>query len=440
MSGGEAAAEMTGATGHGCPNVVLVILDTLRADKLGCYGFPYDVSPSFDRLAENGVRFERVIAQCSWTRPSVGSLLTSHYPRTLGIYEERGHTLPESFETLPRLLKRHGYATFGLTANPNLNSIFNFQHGFDTYVDSNVVFEWMADAGDATLRKDDPLPSAPSLFSRMLDYARRAGPGPHYMQVNCMEVHEWTFRGSMARPEYLGLFRNIGERHPVYSESVRQLTDDLGQFVERLTALPGWEDTLFVFVSDHGEGLDEHAPVAFDRLHGYLLYESLVSVPWVLYRKGWRPARQIIHQPVRLLELLPTVLDALGLPIPGEIEGKSMWPVITGEQASITLPEVFVCETNWRGVNKLGAYGTAWKHFLNRGRQSDLPERELQRMGEIERGAQTNQCAEEAEECARLSAFLDTWEAAHPPAPPVLQTRDFTEEEKRQLESIGYLQ
>lgn len=128
------------------PNVVLIIIDTLRQDKLSAYGFPEETSPEIDRMAEQGVRFNRVIAQSSWTRPSIGSMLTSQYPRTLGIYKETGEVLPDDFVTIAEALREAGYTTIGATANANINTSFNFQQGFDHYVDSTVLLRWMADS------------------------------------------------------------------------------------------------------------------------------------------------------------------------------------------------------------------------------------------------------------------------------------------------------
>jgi arylsulfatase A-like enzyme len=112
-------------------------------------------------MARQGVRFDSVIAQSSWTRPSIGSMLTSQYPRTLGIYKEKDEVLPHDAVTLAEVLKEAGYTTIGATANANINSSFNFQQGFDHYIDSNVLYHWMdAPEGGAKRKAKAPLPSA----------------------------------------------------------------------------------------------------------------------------------------------------------------------------------------------------------------------------------------------------------------------------------------
>jgi arylsulfatase A-like enzyme len=131
------------------PNVVLIIIDALRQDKLGAYGFSEETSPEIDRMARQGVRFDSVIAQSSWTRPSIGSMLTSQYPRTLGIYKEKDEVLPHDAVTLAEVLKEAGYTTIGATANANINSSFNFQQG------AALLLAGERDGSSRTVRQTD---------------------------------------------------------------------------------------------------------------------------------------------------------------------------------------------------------------------------------------------------------------------------------------------
>ncbi len=106
----------------GKTHVIFLIIDTVRADKMGAYGFDKPASPELDRFVTEGVGFSRAIAQCSWTRPSIESMLTGVYPRTLGLYEEENQRLGDNFQTLAELFKKNGYTTLGVTANPNINA------------------------------------------------------------------------------------------------------------------------------------------------------------------------------------------------------------------------------------------------------------------------------------------------------------------------------
>lgn len=435
------AAGDTAAPPKKSPNIVLVILDTVRADKLGCYGYPHETSPAFDNLARSGVRFDRVIAQCNWTRPSVGSTLTSRFPRALGLYLEKGQRLNSAIDTLPKILQRNGYKTFGATANPNLNTLFGFNEGFDTYHDSNVVWGSMDKRpGDVVRRNGAHFTLANEMYDWALDFARDHADQPAYIQINAMEVHEWYLKNTMIRKEYHDLFHNAkGERYPRYLQSVRQLTDDTAAFVEKLSELPGWEDTLFVLMSDHGEGLNEHPGVAHAKFHGWLLYESAVVVPWVLYRKGWQPKQHVVNQPCRLLELMPTVLDCAGLPIPDGIEGRSMRPVFEGEAAAVALPEYLITESHWRGFEKASAYASNWKYFHNMTKHQGLPLFELQEKGLREAGTRTDQKDDHPDTMAAMALYVAQWQQQNPSAPPTPLDRELTEEEREQLRAIGYL-
>lgn len=433
-------AQNTSATLDARPNIVLIIMDTVRADKLGCYGFPHATTPALDKFAEKGVRFERVVSQCSWTRPSCGSLLTSLYPRQLGLYLEKEEILNDQFDTLAKLLQQEGYKTFGITANPNINSIFNFHKGFDTYIDTNVVFSWMNLEEDQKLRGGVNLPSANEMFDQIKDWAQgQDANAPKFVQVNAMEVHEWYMRNTMIRPEYQKEFLKSGEKYPKYLQSVRQLSDDVAQFVEELSAMPGWDNTLFAIISDHGEGLDDHEGVDKGLYHGWLLYESQVVVPLILYNKTWQPKKPRVEQAVRMLELTPTLLDYAGVSIPAAMEGVSVKPLLDGAVDKIELPEHFVCETSWRETDKLGIYVPDWKYFDNRMPQKGLPRTELQKRGSGERGVHTDASAAHPEMVKQLQAYMKDWESQYPKAEPTKASRELTEDEKEQLRAIGYI-
>ncbi len=423
------------------PHVVLIMLDTVRADRVGAYGHPEAVSPELDALAAEGVLFEQVLAQCSWTRPSVGSLLTSLYPRSLGIYGEREHILDDRFAQLAEVLGENGYFTAGFTANPNINTIYNFHQGFDTYRDSNVVFGWMDMEKDKVKRGKVSLPPAPLLFREALELVKTRKDGePVYLQFNLMEIHEWVIRGGtsdMLRPEYRQMFAPGPDIK--YRRLTRQLTDDVGAFVEELRALPGWGDALFIFMSDHGEGLYDHPQVYKSRYHGRLLYESQLVVPWIMFRGGWKPARARIEQPVRLLDLMPTVLAYLGIEGPAAMEGVSLMPVINGTVVSVPMPEFMVVETDFKSVDKTGVYSDEWLYIHNRKPYRGVPTFELQRRRGPQNGRPTDQFANQPEVTKAMQAYLAEWEGSHAKAAPTFPKTAITEEQREALRAIGYL-
>ena len=425
-------------------NLVLVMIDTLRADKVSSYGAEVDTSPGLTRLAEKGVQFDSVIAQSSWTLPSVGSMLTSRYPRSLGLYTEDGQMVPGDAVTLAEVVQDAGYATFGFTANPNLNSRYNFHQGFDHYSDSSVVFHMRGDEPPegSTSYLDAPLRSSPEAFDAALEFARTMnGSRPAFIQLNLMEVHEHKSDRYLREP-YKELFE--GQESAPYLRAVRQVTDDTEAFVNELAGLPGWEDTLFVILSDHGEGLEDHPDVVRSKGHGSLLYGSTISVPWILYNPLWQgsdpgPAGQRVTQTLRLLDVLPTLLDVLQLEAPAECLGSSAWPLALGQIGQVATPEFLVSETFFRGVSKISALGQGWQYLNNRNKHPGLPRHELQAWDSRPNGVLTDASSTQRKEMRRMRAFLENWEVRYPPAKQIALVGELSEEAAAQLKAIGYL-
>ena len=228
------------------PNIVLIVIDALRSDKLGCYGFNKNTSPEIDKIAEMSIVFKDVYSQCSWTRPSIGSLITSLYPRSLGIFKEKFDTLDDKFITLAEILKDNGYFTMGFTANPNINSVFNFDQGFDFYSDSNAVWEWMnRKKGEifASKKGRSFLPKSQPLFNSIIEKVKENLKKPFYLQINVMEVHT----PALMRKEYKVMALNKVKKHSKnfrnkrllqkvvnYETAIQQISFDLDVFISRL--------------------------------------------------------------------------------------------------------------------------------------------------------------------------------------------------------------
>ncbi len=426
------------------PNVVMIIVDTLRADKLGCYGFEEDTTPELDALARAGVLFTRPIAQCSWTRPSIASMITSEYPRRLGLYDEQDEILADRFVTLAEVLQANGYNTLGITANPVINSVFNMDQGFDTHFDSDVIFSWMQEDEDQVTARRHRLSSAKELFRTVLDEISADSQGPHYVQINIMEMHEyWRQRYHLTRPEFRRYFRDSPNAR--YLQALRQVSVDIKGFIEdwcNMSDVPGrseWDDTLFIINSDHGQGLDDHPDVPHSGAHGRILYESQVVIPLILYHGGGKLGPAKIERPVRLLDIMPTVLDYLDIEGPEAMSGVSLMPLVEDDAAAVGLPENFITETEFRDFEKIAVYADKWKYIENRDGHPRVNPRELQPMGIKENGIRTDRIRQHPEIAERLAKALHEWERAHPKAPPTRGTDDLSVEERRQLQAIGYL-
>lgn len=444
------------------PNVVLIIVDTLRADALGSYDpAAAGLSPEIDALAARGVRLAQVTASSSWTRPSIGSLLTGQTPRTLGLYRETFDVLPESATTLAEALRASGYETVGVTANPNINSVFGFEQGFDRYVDSRVVWPWMTpEPGQRQRNRATTLPDARTILGDMLEHARAhtAGPDrkPTYMQITLMDVHEgWR----LVRPEFRQDDRGRVGVPKGYWDAVRQVSHDIGAFVDALATVPGWGHTLFVITSDHGQGLDDHPDVERSWGHGRLLYGSQVDVPVIFYHpsssgsgpwswlvsrftgRGQRLEPRTVERPVRLLDLAPTILERVGVATPPGTAGRSLARLVTdGDDPGLELPGYFVSETHYQGVDKIAVHTPAWTYIENRDHHEGLNPRELQPRGIRENGRLTDRIDDEPDVAADLAALLAGWESRHPELPATQPSEAVSPEELEQLRALGYME
>jgi len=420
------------------PSIVLIIIDTLRSDKLSAYGHPAPTSAALDAYSRRGVRFARVVAQSSWTRPSVASLLTSRYPREIGIYQEKAHILNDRFQTLAELLRESGYTTVGATANPNINGSFNFDQGFDHYEDSDILFHWMQkESGKASITAR-PIRTARELLGSVLEWTVSNGQPPYYLQVNLMEVHQFDDPRSR-RPEYAQLFTTA--RHRDYLQAVYAVSKEVDRFIRSLEERREWSNALFVVTSDHGEGLSDHPHVALSHSHGLLLYSSQLLVPLFFYTpSGDLPRGKVIDRPVRLLDLMPTLLDYAGVPLPAGVRGVSLLPLMRGEADEVSLPDRFVVETQFQDADKIGVYSRDWKYIENRDGHRGTNPNALHRVGVTEDGTRTDVARQFPDVARDLAVHLERWEGEHPKAEPTLRTRDLPPLQREQLQALGYLE
>lgn len=422
------------------PNIVLIIIDTLRADRLSCYGFPRPTSPEIDAIAGKGTRFKVVFSNDSWTRPSIGSMITSRYPRSIGIYHEQFDILKDHEVTLAEILKENGYWTVGITANPHINSEFNFQQGFDIYLNSHVVWAYMKPA-DGVSRKYGvwKLADASAVFQRLLNQLdQKVFPGaaksqPTYLQINIMDVHR---RAEIVRQQFKGAF---GDKH--YLNGVRQASYDLGNFIEQLRYRPGWENTLFVITSDHGEGRGEHGKLPGSYSHGELIYRSQIMVPLIFYNSADASLQgKEINSTVQLLDLAPSILEYVGIAPHRAMQGASFLSLLEPGKPGYSRPYI-IAETFYRKLKRRSAVYTAeWEFFENRYANSENDWDELQRFGGPEIGRKTSLAEKYPLDVRKLSNILKGWKEKHPLVPAVSARRNITRQAVEQLETLGYMQ
>jgi arylsulfatase A-like enzyme len=317
-------------------SLILISVDTLRADHLGCYGHERPTSPSLDALAAEGVLFEDVTAPSPWTLPSHASLFTGRYPSRHGVRTVH-EALSRSAPTLAEVLSPLGFENGAVVNVVYLYPVFGLMRGFAQLERVESVPSPQGDAAEVHARARSWLASRRGrrvfLFLHHYDVHAPYSSEPAYERM--FAAAEGQLRGV---DEELGLInRGLLRPGPVgidqlerrYDAGIRQIDDELGRFLAWLEE-EGWlEDTLLVVTSDHGEGFLEHGTVS----HGRTQYEEELRVPLILRGPGL-PRGVRVREPVSLVDVAPTLLWLLGVPPPPDLDGRDLRPFWQGAPAA----------------------------------------------------------------------------------------------------------
>jgi len=284
--------------------VILISVDTLRADHLSCYGYDRLTTAHIDSLADGGTIFEQVNTQIPLTLPSHTSLLTSTYPFADGI-EDNGEQLYAKKITLAGVLQSHGYRTAAFVGGFVLDKRFGLSQGFDYY---DSPFDLIHKQG-----------VDPSEIKRSAQEA--AGNARHWLEANAhstffLFLHFYDLHTPYdTSPEFR---KRFGQG---YNSELAYLDSALGDFLEYLGGAGLVDRSLIVFTADHGESLGEHG----EGTHGYFLYQSTLRVPLIIHwPKGSRPLPASVSEPAGLIDVAPTILQFLGIAQPPEFQGQSL--------------------------------------------------------------------------------------------------------------------
>ena len=291
-------------------SVLLVSIDTLRADALGAYGRPGAQTPWMDRLAAEGVRFETVRAHNVVTLPSHANLLSGRLPTEHGVRDNTGFRFPKDVPTLATLLKERGYRTAAFVSAFVLDSRFGLDRGFDVYDDR---------LGGAEARGEFLVPERPGerTVAAAAEWLAGAGAGPRFLFLHLYEPHF-----PYEPPEPLRARFPADPYQGEVAAADAALAPLLGTLLEEGVEKGGW---LVVLTSDHGEALGDHGEMT----HGIFAYEATLRVPLVLHCPRLLAPR-VVRAPASHVDLLPTLLDALDLPLPEGLSGRSLWPLAFG--------------------------------------------------------------------------------------------------------------
>lgn len=304
------------------PSVLLITLDTTRADRLGCYGFGLARTPAIDGLAREGVRCDDAITVAPITAPAHSSILTGLFPPAHGVRDNGTYALPEEVTTIAERLKSAGYATHAIVSALVLNRRYNLTQGFDGYDDDL----WDEDEAALFMIRDRAAPRTAARGIEWLEKRRSAGDAPpFFLWMHFFDPHQ----------PYEAKVPNSWLLPSRYDAEIAAVDLALKRIFDNLRAAGELDDTIVVLTADHGESLGEHA----EKTHAIFVYDATVRVPLI-----WRYPRAFAGGstyagPVRVVDIVPTLLGLLGLPGGEQTQGTNLASALAGKTPPPQLPQ-----------------------------------------------------------------------------------------------------
>jgi arylsulfatase A-like enzyme/tetratricopeptide (TPR) repeat protein len=300
-------------------NILLITIDTLRADRLGAYGYDRIETPALDRLAEEGVRFENAFTPTPLTLPAHTSLMTGTYPTFHGVRNNGIFHARSSLTTLAEVLKSKGYTTAAMIAAYVLDAQFGLDQGFDLYDDEIETGE-----GDE-LFFVYPERKAEDITRRAMRFLRKHGNKPFFLWAHYFDPHDRFDPPPRFAKQYGGR---------LYDGEVAYVDEQVGVLMKLLEIRGLGKSTLVIVAGDHGEGLMDHG----EANHGTLVYDTTMRVPLIFHQAELFPSPSVQEAPVTLLDIMPTVMDLFNIEATPDIQpmhGKSLVPLLAGRQETV---------------------------------------------------------------------------------------------------------
>ena len=290
------------------PNILLITVDSLRSDHLGCYGYAHNTSPNIDKLAKEGVIFTQAIAQASWTVPSMVSIITSSYPSTHKVHTW-DTSLPPKLLTLARLLKGHGYYNFFCSGhNKTLSAILGPQGGFD---------KWSS---------NEDLIDSSKVNGYALKFLKENYKRKFFLWIHYMDVHDHFYRTVNDKESSLSMSEKAINIYK-YDAAITQVDRQIGVIIDEFKKLNIGKNTLVIITSDHGEEMCEHG-ICFN--HGGFLWDSIICVPLIIVWEKHLSSNQKRFSQVQHIDIVPTICDIIGVKKTASFEGASLLSIIRG--------------------------------------------------------------------------------------------------------------
>ena len=349
FAGGHAALAATLSS----PNVVFITVDTLRADHLGCYGDKQIRTPNIDALAADGIRFERAYAAVPVTLPSHTVIFTGTYPMLSGVHDFAANKLSPNQPTLASVLKENGYTTGAIIGSAVLDSRFGLNHGFDFYYD-HFDFNRLQESNLDEMERPGNV-----VADLTLDWLSKNYQKKFFLWMHLYDPH-YPYRPP---PPYSEQYKDR-----LYDGEIAFADAQVGRLIEFLKNKGLYRNTLIVLGGDHGESLGEHG----ENTHGFFIYNATLHVPLIFHLPGGVHTKTVANL-VNLADLMPTVLAALNIQIPEQVQGQNLLSIMSPKKednarsmyAETFLPRLHFNWSELRGVE------TENYHFI------DAPKPEL---------------------------------------------------------------
>ena len=301
-------------------NVVLITIDTLRADHVGCYGYKQIKTPNIDGLAADGTRFERAFAVVPVTLPSHTTMLTGTYPMLSGMHDFSVNKLSPTQPTMASVLKQAGYATGAVVAAAVLDSRFGLNQGFDFYYD-HFDFSRLDEKNLEDMERPGNEVADVALEWLAKTWLAKNSPKKFFLWMHLYDPH---FPYNPPEP-----YKHEYADRP-YDGEIAFADAQVGRLVHHLKEKGIYENTVIVLAGDHGEGLGEHG----EKTHGFFIYNATMHVPLIIRVPG-SPGGRTVAEPVSLVDLMPTMLGAVGVEVPAQVQGKSLLARVGGGDAEM---------------------------------------------------------------------------------------------------------
>lgn len=425
---------------RGAPNIVLISIDSLRADHLHSYGYPRNTSPNLDAVAAQGAAFETVISPTSWTLPAHMTLMTSLDPEAHGVITNRLR-LDRGIDTLPQQLQRSGYATAGFVSATYLDGLYGFSRGFDEYDDYTMLHAAGAKSRSAV--------TSQQLAQHAVDYLQRRSSAkdrrPFFLFLHFFDVH-YDYNPP---PPYAQMFdaayaghvtgnvdsvrqgmpsRDLNHVVALYDGEIAWVDANIGKILSSLRTLGYDDNTIVAITADHGEEFLEHGQAA----HYKTLYDEVLRVPLVIRYPGHvAPGRKVQGQ-VRLMDVAPTLLSLAGFPSAHPrrgSEGRSLACLLTSplQRRAPNFPAFGDLRGEMASV-RTGDAKLIRNLRTNKEEYYDL---------DHDPGERKNIDAISQRERDQLRVILTRWRSS---ATAANSQADLDEEEKATLKSLGYME